>query len=114
MSKEIVVLDVDDAHAAQLSRNYPFYTQFPIPAGSYRGQTGPIKTVAVKATFIVSPKISENTVYQLTKALFENKAQITTAHAKGAELSTAYAVDGISVPFHPGAAKYFRKVGAMK
>ena len=113
-SKDTLVLDVDDAHAAELAKKYPFYTQFPIPAGSYRGQTAAIKTVAVKATFIVSPKISENTVYLLTKALFENKAQITTAHAKGAELSTSYAVDGISTPFHPGAIKYFKEIGVMK
>jgi TRAP transporter TAXI family solute receptor len=71
-------------------------------------------TVAVKATFIVSSKLSENIVYQLTKSLFENKAQIAAAHAKGNELSNSYAVDGISVPFHPGAAKYFREVGALK
>ena len=114
MAKDILVLDVDDARAAQLARNYPFYTQFPIPSGSYRGQSGAIKTVAVKATLIVSPKVSENTVYQLTKTLFESIPQITTAHAKGAELSTSYAVEGISVPFHPGAAKYFREIGAMR
>jgi len=114
MSREILLLEVDDARAAQLIRQYPFYTQFLLPSGSYRGQSGAVKMVAVNATLIVSPKISENTVYQLTKALFENKAQIATAHAKGAELSTANAVQGISVPFHPGAAKYFKEVGAMK
>ena len=113
-SKEIIILEVDDAHAAQLARKYPFYTQFPIAAGSYRGQGGAVKTVAVKATFIISPKISEATVYNLTKTLFENKAQIMTAHAKGAELDTKYAVDGISVPFHPGAIKYFKEIGVMK
>ena len=114
MNREIVVLDVDDAHAAQLAKSYPFYTQYPIPAGSYRGQTGPIKCVAVKATFIVSPKISEKTVYELTKALFSNIPTITQAHAKGAELSTSYAVAGVSTPFHPGAIKYFKEVGVMK
>jgi len=113
-SKEIVLLEIDDAHAAGLIRAYPFYTQFPVPAGSYKGQTAAVKTVAVKATFIVSTKLSENTVYKLTKALFESKSQIETAHVKGKELSYAYAVEGISVPFHPGAAKYLKEVGALK
>jgi TRAP transporter TAXI family solute receptor len=112
--KDIVVLEVDDAHAARLIQKYPFYTQFPIPAGSYKGQSGAVKTVAVKATFIVSSKLPEDTVYQLTKALFESKAQIEAAHAKGKELSASYAVEGISVPFHPGAAKYLRETGALK
>ena len=113
-SKEILVLEVDDTHAVQLARNYPFYTQFPIAAGSYRGQAAAIKTVAVKATFIVSPKVSADTVYNLTKALFENKPQIMSAHAKGAEIDAHYAVEGISVPFHPGAIRYFREIGIMR
>jgi TRAP transporter TAXI family solute receptor len=114
IGKDIVVLDIDDAHAAQLRQKYPFYTQFPVPAGSYRGQSGEIKTVAVKATFVVSKKIPEDTVYQLTKNLFESRNEIISAHAKGTELSTAYAVDGISIPFHPGAEKYFQEIGALR
>jgi TRAP transporter TAXI family solute receptor len=113
VGKDIVVLEIDDAHAAQLIARYPFYTQFPIPSGSYKGQ-GEVKTVAVKATFIVSSKLPEDTVYRLTRALFENKAQIEAAHVKGRELSASYAVEGISVPFHPGAAKYLKEIGALK
>ena len=113
-SKEIVLLEIDEAHAAQLMRDYPFYTRFPVPAGSYRGQNNEAMTVAVKATFIVSPKLSEDTVYQLTKNLFENKAMIEAAHAKGRELSPSYAVEGISVPFHPGASKYLKEIGALR
>jgi TRAP transporter TAXI family solute receptor len=113
-SKDVLVLEVDDAHAAQLAAKYPFYTQFPISAGSYRGQPNAIKTVAVKATFIVSSRLSENTVYQLTKYLFESKAEIEAAHVKGKELNNTYAVEGISVPFHPGAEKYLREIGAIK
>jgi TRAP transporter TAXI family solute receptor len=114
IGRDIVVLEIDDAHAADLRKAYPFYTQFPIPAGTYRGLTTEVKTVAVKATFIVSNKLTEDTVYQLTKTLMESKGEIEKAHAKGAELSAAYAVEGISVPFHPGAAKYFREIGALK
>jgi TRAP transporter TAXI family solute receptor len=114
IGKEVVVLDIDDAHVAALSQKYPFYTQFPIPAGSYRGQSSAVKTVAVKATFIVSTKLSDDTVYSLTKNLLESKQAIVAAHAKGSELSVEYAVSGISVPFHPGAAKYLREIGAIK
>ena len=113
-SKEITLLEVDDSHAAQLIRNYPFYTRLPVPAGSYRGMNATVMTVAVKATFIVSSKLPDETVYQLTKNLFESKALIEAAHAKGLELSTSYAVEGISVPFHPGAARYYREIGAMR
>jgi TRAP transporter TAXI family solute receptor len=113
-NRDIIILEVDETHAAQLMRDYPFYTRFPVPAGSYRGQNTDVMTMAVKATFIVSNKLSEDTVYRLTKSLFENKTKIVAAHAKGTELSPSYAVEGISVPFHPGAAKYFREIGALR
>ncbi|MDR0496012.1 MAG: TAXI family TRAP transporter solute-binding subunit [Treponema sp.] len=113
-SKDVLILPIDDSHAAQLIQRHPFYTKFPIPAGSYRGQTTAVQTVAVKATFIVASNLKEDTVYQLTKSLFENQMQIAAAHVKGNELSSSYAVEGISVPFHPGAAKYLREIGALK
>ena len=112
-SRDIIILEIDDYYAGILIDNHPFYTKFPIPAGSYRGQNNSVQTVAVKAAFIVKASLSEDVVYRLTRNLFENKAQIEAAHAKGSELSPAYAVEGISVPFHPGAARYFREIGAL-
>jgi TRAP transporter TAXI family solute receptor len=113
-NRDIIILEIEDDYAARLMRDYPFYPQYPVPAGSYKGQDRDVMTLAVKATLIVSNKVSEDTVYRLTKNIFDNKALIEAAHAKGKELSASYAVDGISVPFHPGAAKYFREVGALK
>lgn len=110
-TKDVNLLEVDDAHAAALMDSYPFYTQYTVPGGSYNGIDNDVKTVAVKATFIVSNQISEEAVYIMTKALFENKDSI--AHDKAKELDSAYAVAGISVPFHPGAEKYFKEVGAL-
>ncbi len=113
-TNDINLLAIDDAHAAKLAEAYPFYTTYPIPGGSYKGVDEDVQTVAIKATLIASPKLSEDVVYNLTKAIFDNKEEIASAHAKGEELSLEYAVSGISVPFHPGAEKYFKEVGALK
>ncbi|MDR0568615.1 MAG: TAXI family TRAP transporter solute-binding subunit [Spirochaetaceae bacterium] len=113
-NKDISVLSIDEEHTAQIVQKYPFYTKFAIPAQTYRGLAQDVQTLAVKATFIVSNKLSEDTVYQLTKTLLESKTEIAQAHAKGAELSPDYAVGGISVPFHKGAEKYLREIGALK
>jgi len=113
-SNAINLIAIDDEHAAKLIEKYPFYTKFDIPAGSYKGVDSATQTVAVVATYIVSNDLSEDLVYKMTKALFENKDQITTGHPKGAELDPAYAVSGISIPIHPGAAKYYKEVGVLK
>ena len=109
--KNIIILEVDDAHAAQLIRNHPFYSRLTIPAGSYRGQNSGIHTVAVKATFVVSSKLPEDVVYLLTKSLFDNLVLLDEAHSKGAELSILHAIDGISIPFHAGALRYYSEFG---
>jgi len=113
-TNDIVVLAVDDAHLAKLTQSYPYYTQYILPAGTYESMSEAVATVAVKATFVASNDLSEDVVYNFTKALFENKDEIAVAHAKGAEIDTTYAVDGIDVAFHPGAEKYFKEIGAIK
>ena len=89
----------------------PFYTTYVVPAGTYEGQTEDVTTVTVKATMIVSTDASEEAVYALTAAIFDNAEAITSAHAKGAELSLENATTGMTAPFHAGAAKYFAEKG---
>jgi TRAP transporter TAXI family solute receptor len=114
-TKEINILEVDDEHAAKLKDNYGFYSQYTIPGGSYRGIDQDVKTVAVKATLVASNKLSEDVVYAITKTLFEKKDDIAAGHDKGKELSLENAVKGFSsVPFHPGAEKYFKEIGVLK
>ncbi len=108
----IVLVEIDAEHLAKLQKDYGFYAAYTVPAGTYNGIDKDATTVAVKATFIVSNDLSEETVYQLTKAIYENKDNYV--HDKAKEMSLEYAVESISVPFHPGADKYFREVGAIK
>lgn len=109
---EIVIVEIDAEHLAQLQKDYGFYAEYTIPAGTYKGVDKDAKTVAVKATFIVSNELSEQVVYELTKAVYENAGEYT--HDKAKEMNLEYAVSSISVPFHPGAEKYFKEVGAIK
>ena len=111
-TNSIHVLSVDEDKMQVLKSKYPFYTEYKIPAGTYKGVDNEVTSAAVKATFIVSDKLDEDTVYQMTKAIFENKSKI--AHAKAEQLDPKFAVEGITIPFHPGAQKYYKEVGAMK
>ena len=107
-------ISIPDDVIKNLTTKYPFFTEYIIPAGTYKGQDADVKTVAAKATLVVGAEVSEKVVYDLTKALFENQPELAQAHAKGKELKLEDAVEGISVPFHAGAEKYFKEVGAIK
>ena len=100
------LVPIDGDIAAKLMQDSPYYTTYEIPASAYNTAEA-VTTVTVKATLIVSTSASEDDVYNLTKAIFDNIDAITAAHAKGAELSLENATSGMTAPFHKGAAKYF-------
>ena len=110
-SASAYLVPIDGDVANKLMESSPYYTTYKIPAETYKGQTADVTTVTVKATLIVSTTASEEDVYNVTKAIFDNKEAITTAHAKGAELSLENATEGMTAPFHKGAAKYFAEKG---
>jgi len=110
----VKLLSIDAAAKQKLMDKYKFYTAYTIKKETYNGMTEDADTVAVKATLIVKKSLAENVVYNLTKTLFDQQAALAQAHAKGKELSLQEGVKGVSVPFHPGAEKYFREKGAVK
>lgn len=107
----LTLVPVDGEAAKKICEKYGYYTQTTIPGGTYKGTDDDTPALAIKATLAVSSKLDEQTVYEMTKALFENLEELATAHAKGKEVSAKAAVTGVSVPFHPGAKKYFKEIG---
>jgi TRAP transporter TAXI family solute receptor len=105
------IVPIDGAFAEKLMKDNTFYSVYKIPANTYSNQPEEISTVTVKATLIVSADANEEEVYNLTAALFDNIEAISKEHAKGAELSLQNATEGLTVPFHAGAAKYFKEKG---
>jgi len=105
------LVPIDGEVADKIMTECPFYTVYNIPAGTYAGQTEDVQTVTVKATLIVSADATEEDVYKLTAAIFDNIEAITAENGKGAELSIENATSGMTVPFHAGAAKYFSEKG---
>ncbi len=108
---QINVVEIDEEHSKILQSDYPFYTLTTIPAGTYSGVDKDVNTVSVRATLIASNDLSEDVIYELTKAMFDNKAELTAGHAKFENLNLEDAVKGISVPFHAGAKKYYAENG---
>ncbi len=107
----VYLVNIEDSVADELIASCPYYNKYVIPAGTYAGLDEDTYTVSIKATMIVSSDASEEDVYNLTAGIFDNIEAITSAHAKGAELSLENATSGMPVPFHEGAAKYFSEHG---
>jgi TRAP transporter TAXI family solute receptor len=107
-------VEIKGADRDLLMKKYPFFAAEAIPANTYKGQDKPVETVAVQAILIVANNLPEDIVYAMTKALFENKKEIAQAHHKGNSIDPKRALDGITVPVHPGALKYYKEIGLVK
>jgi hypothetical protein len=104
------LVNIDDEHAAKLIKKYPFYAQFPIKAGTYKGSED-VKTVAVLSMLVTREDMPENDIYNFTKAIFENIETIHRAHAALKNVTLESAMDGMSIPLHAGAKKYYNEKG---
>ena len=87
------------------------YTAGEIPAGTYEGQDEAVTTVAVRNYLVTSDAVSDDVAYAMTKAMFENLDEMKAAHAAANAIDVQNALQGMPIPVHPGAQKYYDEVG---
>jgi hypothetical protein len=90
------------------------YVPVKIPAGTYEGQTADVETAAVGNFLITHSGVSDEVAYQMTKLLFENLPKLTAAHAAAKAIDVKKALEGMPVPLHPGAERYYKEAGLIK
>jgi len=94
--------------------NDPAYLPATIPANTYRGQTADVPAAAVQNYLVTQDGVSNETAYGITKALWTSLDQLVAAHSAAKAIDLKHALDGMPVPLHPGAEKYYREVGLIK
>ena len=100
--------------AAEVEKIGAPYLPVVIPAGTYDGQTEDVPTAAVGNFLITHDGVPEETVYQMTKLLFENLDRLSASHAAAKGIDPKKALDGMPVPLHPGAERYYKEAGLMQ
>jgi uncharacterized protein len=91
-----------------------FYAKATIPGGMYANNPNATTTYGVAATLVTSAKVSEDAVYNLVKAVFENFDEFKKLHPAFANLDPkAMIKNGLTAPLHPGAEKYYKEKGMM-
>jgi hypothetical protein len=109
---KIKLIDHVDVVPALVKKYGPLYAKGSIAAGSYPGQTKEAQVADVWNLLVVNEKMDEKLAYDLTKALFEGKANLVAVHAEAKNLELKNQTEvGSPVPFHPGAARYFAEKG---
>ncbi|AZU62229.1 TAXI family TRAP transporter solute-binding subunit [Neobacillus mesonae] len=107
-TEKVVIVPLDQDKIDAIIAKYPYYIKEEIPSGTY-GMANAVPTVAVQAMLVARSDLSEQTVYDITKAIFENLDKVT--HAKGKLIKVENALNGVGIDVHPGAKKYFDEKG---
>ena len=106
----IRLLNVDGAAAQRLISTYSAYSMVTLPAGTYSGQTEDVQTVGVKAVLLASDELPAKQVQKLTELLFSSREGLE--EQLGIPLDAEQdAVEGVGIPFHAGAAAYYKAAG---
>lgn len=110
-SVPIVVVEIPNAVVDKVGAPYVKVT---IPANTYEGQTAPVATAAVVNYLVTHSGMKDETVYNMTKAIYESLPDLTAAHAAAKDIKLENALSGMPVPMHPGAQRYFDEKGIKK
>ena len=110
-SGKFTILSVTEEERKKMDGGRNLWVPYTIKAGTYPGQTKDVVTIAQPNFLAVNADVSEEHVYKLTKAIFENLPFLQAIHKATKAMSIDQAMAGLPVPLHPGAANYYKEVG---
>ncbi len=108
----VTLLPISGPEAEALRKHYPFFAEDSIPAGTYMNvpQTN---TLSVGAQWLVAADQPEELVYQITRALWNESTRqlLDNGHPKGKRIRIETALEGVGIPLHPGAKRFYEEAG---
>ena len=106
------LIPVDGAEADRLVARYRFFARNGIPEGVYPGIPR-VETISVGAQWIVASSTDAELVYEITKSLWHKNSRrlLDSGHVKGKSILLETALQGLAVPLHPGAKRFYNEIG---
>lgn len=111
VSRKVVVVPIPAEIVEKVGD--PAYQSGVIPANTYEGQKTNVPTAYIQNFLVTRENLSDETVYKMTKSLWDNLANMVSAHSAAKAINLEGATKA-PVPFHNGAIKFYKEVGAMK
>lgn len=109
----VKLVDVDQQIIDKIAAEKPYYIPYKIPAGTYKGTDKDINTFKIMTEIFVNNDVPEEVAYEFVKQALENIDEYKESHVVAKEINPETAAK-TSAPLHPGAAKYYKEVGAIK
>ncbi len=108
---KVKLLPIPDAFYADLRKKYPPYFRLSIPANTYKGVGASTPSYGLGNAMVISAKVPEEIVYQMTKAIMTNLNKLKGVHPALGRVNKGTVLNGFGAPLHPGALRYYREAG---
>jgi len=112
-ARDITVVPVDDKTMNAMKKSNPGYNKLIIKAGTYPKQSSDVPVIGYSTHLVVACNLPENTVYQMVKTMASNVDSMSAVNKAIAGITPKDMAVDIGVPFHKGAAKFYKEAGAM-
>lgn len=109
--RDVKLVPISDEFYADLNAKYPPYFRLSIPGGTYEDVAADTPTYGLANGLVISADVSEQRVYEMTKAIFESLDDLAGVHPAFGRVSKETVLNGFGAPLHPGALKYYREIG---
>src|SRR4051794_15336995 len=109
-----VPINVVEIPAAIVDKVGAPYVKATIPANTYTGQDKDVQAAAVVNYLVTRSDLKDDVVYAMTKSMFDKLPELSAAHSAGKDIKLEKALEGMPVPLHPGAEKFFKEKGVLK
>lgn len=108
----IAIVPLSDDQVAKAQAVSPVMAPLSLPGGIYDGVADAVSTIGVPNVLVVSAQTSDDLVYAVTKALYENIADLQAVHPAANETTVEFSMNATPIPLHPGALRYYEEIGA--
>lgn len=111
LADKVKLLNISDEELTKINAKFPLWSRYEIAANTYPGQTESVQTIAQPNILAVNKDVSAEHVYMITKTIYQNLPFLNSIHSATKAMALQKAIDGLAVPLHPGAAKYYKEMG---
>jgi TRAP transporter TAXI family solute receptor len=110
--RKIRLISLSDAEVEKISKEVPYVPKMLFPAGVVQGVDKPTVTISTKALWVCRSDADPNVIYEIVKSIIEHKEVIQKSHRNSRMFDAKFAASETLIPYHEGALKYYKEVGA--
>lgn len=111
-TQSIRMIELTDEQIAAARDATPLFARTTLAGGTYEGVADDTTVLGVPNVLVASAEMSDDLAYEITKAMFENVADLRAVHPAANQTTVEFTIAATPIPLHPGAIRYYEEIGA--